>query len=226
MASTKRRASRLSPQKRTADILVAARAVFAERGYNDMVMSEIAERAGVVEGSIYRYFRNKRDLMFRMAEAWFEEMIEDDAATLAAIEGTRNRLRFIIHRHLRSIHQQPDMSRLVFQHLRPEPDYRDTRLFALNRAYTARVSEVVAAGMKAGEIRSGLSPTLVRDVIFGSIEHRTWAFLRNEGDYDVDRLADQVLDLVWRGLEAPREAASTQEILGRIEALLSDRASS
>lgn len=226
MASTKRRASRLSPEKRTADILVAARAVFAERGYNDMVMSEIAERAGVVEGSIYRYFRNKRDLMFRMAEAWFEEMIEDDAATLAAIEGTRNRLRFIIHRHLRSIHQQPDMSRLVFQHLRPEPDYRDTRLFALNRAYTARVSEVVAAGMKAGEIRSGLSPTLVRDVIFGSIEHRTWAFLRNEGDYDVDRLADQVLDLVWRGLEAPREAASTQEILGRIEALLSDRASS
>ncbi|MFC4669273.1 TetR/AcrR family transcriptional regulator [Seohaeicola nanhaiensis] len=226
MASTKRRASRLSPEKRTADILVAARAVFAERGYNDMVMSEIAERAGVVEGSIYRYFRNKRDLMFRMAEAWFEEMIEDDAATLAAIEGTRNRLRFIIHRHLRSIHQQPDMSRLVFQHLRPEPDYRDTRLFALNRAYTARVSEVVAAGMKAGEIRSGLSPTLVRDVIFGSIEHRTWAFLRNEGDYDVDGLADQVLDLVWRGLEAPREAASTQEILGRIEALLSDRAPS
>lgn len=220
MAMIKRRASRLSPEKRTADILVAAREVFAERGYNDTVMSEIAERAGVVEGSIYRYFRNKRDLMFRMAEAWFEEMIADDATTLVAISGTQNRLRFVIHRHLTSIHNQPDMSRLVFQHLRPEPDYRETRLFALNRTYTARVIEVIEAGIAAGEVRPGVSPSLVRDAIFGSIEHRTWAFLRNEGDFDPDTLAEQVLDLVWNGLQTPHEALSNTDILRRIEALL------
>ena len=121
--------ARLSPEQRTADILEAAQAVFAERGFNDAVMSEIAERAGVVEGSIYRYFRNKRDLMFRMAEAWFEDMIEGDETMLGAISGARNRLRFIVHRHLRSIHDYPDLSRLVFQHLRPETDYRDTKLF-------------------------------------------------------------------------------------------------
>lgn len=220
MTATKRRATRLSPEKRTADILIAAREVFAERGFNDTVLSEIAERAGVVEGSIYRYFRNKRDLMFRMAETWFEEMIEDDAALLSAISGTRNRMRFIIHRHLTSIHEQPDMSRLVFQHLRPEPDYRETRLFALNRAYTARVLDVIAEGIKAGDIRSDVSPSLVRDVIFGSIEHRTWAFLRNEGDYDVDTLTDQVLDLVWKGLAAPPETMVQSDLLGRLEKLL------
>lgn len=223
MAMTKRCASRQSPEKRTADILVAAHEVFAERGFNDTVMSEIAERAGVVEGSIYRYFRNKRDLMFRMAEAWFEDMIADDADTLVAISGTRNRLRFVIHRHLMSIHAQPDMSRLVFQHLRPEPDYRETRLFALNRAYTARVIEVIEAGIAAGEVRPGVSPALVRDVIFGSIEHRTWAFLRNEGEFDADRLADQVLDLVWTGLQTPQEVLTQTDILRRIEHLLDSR---
>ncbi len=220
MATTKRRASRKSPEERTADILKAAREVFAERGFNETVMSEIAERAGVVEGSIYRYFRNKRDLMFRMAEAWFEEMIEGDAGTLTAIDGTRNRLRFVIYRHLVSIHSQPDMSRLVFQHLRPEPDYRDTLLFSLNRAYTARVIEVIDAGKKEGDVRPDVPSSLVRDIIFGSIEHRTWAFLRSEGDFDPAILADQVLNLIWSGLELPQPTMSHAEILTRIESLL------
>lgn len=215
--TTKRRASRLSPEERTSGILEAARAVFAERGFSDTVMSEIAERAGVVEGSIYRYFRNKRELMFRMAEDWFEEMIAGDETTLRAVSGVRNQLRFIVHRHLQSIHDHPDLSRLVFQHLRPEPDYRSTRLFALNREYAARVVDVVSEGIATGEIRAGVSPTLVRDIVFGSIEHRTWAFLRDEGDFDVDRLADEVVALVWDGLTATVPEKEVREILGRIE---------
>lgn len=221
--TTKRRASRLSPEERTAGILEAARAVFAERGFSDTVMSEIAERAGVVEGSIYRYFRNKRDLMFRMAENWFEEMIKDDESTLNAISGARNQLRFIVHRHLQSIHSHPDLSRLVFQYLRPEADYRDTKLFTLNREYTARVIDVVKFGMQTGEIRQGISPALVRDVIFGSIEHRTWAFLRYEGDFDVEQLADDVVTLVWDGLAGPSAPTNIGDSLDRIEALLKDR---
>lgn len=220
MSSTRRRARRQSPEKRTSDIIVAAREVFAERGFNDTIMSEIAERAGVVEGSIYRYFRNKRDLMFRMAEAWFEDMIEDDAETLVAISGTRNRLRFVIHRHLTAIHNQPDMSRLVFQHLRPDPEYRTTRLFSLNRDYTARVVDIIKDGIRSGEVRPDIMPTLVRDAIFGSIEHRTWAFLRNEGDFDTSELADQALDLVWNGLQPPPLSPSALDVLTRIETLL------
>ena len=52
--ATRKRASRLPREKREADILAAARAVFRLRGYENASISEIAERAGVVEGSIYR----------------------------------------------------------------------------------------------------------------------------------------------------------------------------
>ncbi|WP_158969983.1 TetR/AcrR family transcriptional regulator [Chachezhania sediminis] len=219
--ASKRRVSRLSPEKRTADILKAAREVFAERGYQDTIMSEIAERAGIVEGSIYRYFRNKRDLMFRMAEDWFEEMILSDETTLQSISGVENRLRFIIHRHLLSIHNEPDLSRLVFQHLRPDPDYRQTKLFDLNRTYTARVTAVIRDGMASGEIRPGVEPTLVRDIVFGSIEHRTWAFLRHEGDFAPEQLADSVVALVWNGLKAPEAEASIASVVDRLESAIS-----
>ncbi|SEO42698.1 DNA-binding transcriptional regulator, AcrR family [Salinihabitans flavidus] len=214
--ATKRRVSRLSPERRRADIMTAAREVFSEKGFNEAVMSEIAERAGVVEGSIYRYFKNKRDLLFCVSESWFEEMISTDEPTLAAVTGTWNRLRFIIHRHLMAIKTHPDLSRLVFQHLRPDPEYRKTKLFALNKAYTNRVVELVREGVENGEIRPDVSPSLVRDMIFGAIEHRTWAYLRNEGGYDPDTLADQLTDLVSFGL---RKKDQTDEIARAVEML-------
>ena len=37
-------------------------------------------------------------------------------------------------------------------------------------------------------------------MIYGCIEHRTWAFLRNEGDFDTDATADGIADMVFGGL--------------------------
>ena len=148
MASSRpRRAkvSRLPAERRIADIMLAARAVFTEKGYNDALISDIAERAGVVEGSIYRFFTNKRDLLVRVVEHWYEEMLARDDEQFAGVRGTWNKIRFIIHHHLMSIRREPALTRLVFQELRPDPDYRKTHLFQLNQTYTHRIIDVVRA---------------------------------------------------------------------------------
>ena len=71
---TRRQVSRLPAERRISDIMLAARVVFTEKGYNDALISDIADRAGVVEGSIYRFFTNKRDLLVRVVEHWYEEI--------------------------------------------------------------------------------------------------------------------------------------------------------
>lgn len=55
-------------QDRRQQILEAAVAVFAERGYQRATVKEIAARAGVAPGTIYLYFRNKRELLLALAE--------------------------------------------------------------------------------------------------------------------------------------------------------------
>ena len=90
-AGTLRRVSRLPAERRILDIMTAARAVFTEKGYNDALISDIAERAGVVEGSIYRFFTNKRDLLVRVVEHWYEDMLADDDEQFASVRGTWNR---------------------------------------------------------------------------------------------------------------------------------------
>ncbi|GGF52571.1 hypothetical protein GCM10007301_10060 [Azorhizobium oxalatiphilum] len=213
---TRRHANRLPAEKRISDILAAARQVFTERGYDDALISEIAERAGVVEGSIYRFFTNKRDLLVKVVEIWYEQMLEEDRAQFAAVKGTWNQIRFVVLQHLYSIRREPGLSRLVFQKLRSEPNYRETRLFQLNQSYTHRIIDIVRAAVASGEFRPDVSAGLVRDLIFGGVEHRTWAFLRNEGDFDPVALADDLANMIYRALAvADRVAPDQAELIAR-----------
>lgn len=217
----RRTVQRMPAEKRVSDIMSAARAVLAEHGAHESFISEVAERAGVVEGSIYRFFSSKRDLIEKVAEHWYEEMLADYSANLDGVHGTRNRLRFIIHHHLSIIKKEPALARMVFQEFRPAKNYRSTRLFALNQTYTQRIVEIVKAAILDGEFRGDFSPALVRDMIFGGIEHHVWAFLRNEGDFDVGRTANAVTDFVCRAL-SDADAGPADRVtaaLSRIEAV-------
>lgn len=229
--SARRQVSRLPPERRIADIMTAAKAVFAEKGYNEALISDIAERAGVVEGSIYRFFTNKRELLVRVVERWYEEMLARDEEQFKGVRGTWNQIRFIVHQHLMSIRREPALSRLALQELRPDPGYRDTRLFQLNQSYVHRVTDVIKAATASGEFRSGVSAGLVRDMIYGCIEHRTWTFLRNEGDFDAEKTADQITDIVYRGLalgQSTKEPvagaiARLEDVTARLEAVARER---
>ena len=201
-----------------ADIMSAARRVVAERGYENALMSEIAEQAGIVEGSLYRYFENKRDLLTKVVDDWFEEVLSTDSG-LASIRGTWNRLRHLTWRALMAIRSQPALSRYMLLEIRRDPDYRHSRSFKLNRRFTAEVSEVFESAMAAGEFRRDVSVSLLRDMVFGCIEHSTWKFLRGEGDFAIDEVADGIATLIVRGMaaEPSRGVDKLDEIAVRLE---------
>lgn len=221
--ATKRQVNRLPPEQRIADIMRAAREVFTEKGYSESLISDIAERAGVVEGTIYRFFENKRDLLQRVAEAWYIEMMEASEPGYGAAQGEWNRIHYVVYSHLQSVQRDPGLARLVFHELRPDPHYRSTRLYALNRQYTRRIPEIVRDGAARGVFRADVSPSLVRDMVYGTMEHRTWAYLRGEGVFDAETTAREITDVVYGGL-LPRPAADAprDEILSRLD-LLTER---
>ncbi len=196
----RRQVYRLPRAQRMADIMLTARAVFCEKGYSDAVLSDIAERAGVVEGTIYRYFTGKRDLLIKVVEHWYEDMLTDYDRQLHGIRGTWNRLRFMIWRHLSVIHNDPAMCRLIFNELRSGPEYRETAVFELNREYTNRTLAIIRDAMDSGEFRAGIPLRIVREMIYGGVEHHTWSYLRGDGDFSPEEVADAITDIIYRGL--------------------------
>jgi hypothetical protein len=105
----------------------------------------------------------------------------------------------------------------VFQELRPDPDYRKTRLFQLNQAYTHRLVDIVKAAMAAGEFKTMVPASLVRDMVYGAVEHRTWSFLRNEGDFNVDETADGITEIIYQGLAKSAAQEPVEQTARRLE---------
>lgn len=209
---------RLPREQRVRDILQAAREVFCERGYADAAVAEIAARAAVVEGTIYKYFESKHDLLLKVLEQWYEELLNEYAADLQGIRGLRERLRYLVWRHLRTIRDDPLLARLMFLEVRTHADYPRSRLFAMNRRYTALLTAVLDDGVAAGELRAGIAVRAVRDMVYGGMEHVSWRYMSGQGSLDIDREADDLLAILWDGIaarNAPADAESTAAALHR-----------
>jgi AcrR family transcriptional regulator len=192
-----------------ADIMKAARIVFCRKGFEAASTAEIASKAGVVEGSLYRYFPSKRDLLIKVVEDFYERMFADYDQQLQGVRGTWNRLRFLVWKHLSVIHEEPEMCRLIMHEMRPWPEYRQSGVFELNQRYTKRTLAVIEEGIALGELRSNLPLRIVRDMIFGCAEHHTWAYLRGEADFSPDEAADAITNLIYQGLAQSGARKST-----------------
>ena len=209
---------RLPRQRRIGDIAEAAQAVFTECGYESASMSAIAERAGVVEGTIYKYFENKRELLSQVLASWYQGMLADQAERLAGIAGTRNRLRYVIWRHLKTIATNPALCRLFFVEVRTASEYHVSPLRQLNREYTRFATQVLLEGIANGELRPDVPLRLARDLIYGAIEHHTWDYVCGRGELSVDSLADSLTDFILSGLGKPAGApAPDARIAERLE---------
>jgi AcrR family transcriptional regulator len=198
-------------EARRREILDAAREVFSTRGFEQASMAEIAAKVGVVEGALYKHFGSKRELLFETTRAFYEPLIAATARELATIHGTRNRLRYVIQRHLQSFVDHPALCRLIMHEIRPYSDYFDSVVRELNRKTTSQVVTILEEARLAGELRADVRPALVRDVIFGGIEHVAWKALAGRGTLDASAVAEELTELVLRGVRADGPSATTQD---------------
>ncbi len=205
--------------------------MFCERGYADSSTAEIAARAGMVEGTLYRYFPSKRQLLLKVVEAFYEDIFADYERELQGMRGTWNRLRFLIWKHLSVLHDEPAMCRLIVHELRPSPEYRRSSVYRLNQRYTERTLAVIREGIASGELAARVPLRIVRDMIFGGAEHHTWAHLRGEGQFAPEAAADALTDLIYHGLARAAGARGAvavsvrrlEQSVARLEALTAPR---
>ncbi|MCB1476973.1 MAG: TetR/AcrR family transcriptional regulator [Rhodobiaceae bacterium] len=213
---------RMPRDQRVAAIMDTARIVLREKGYEQFSTADVAERCGISEGTIYKYFVNRRDLMIQVAEAWYDELTAQERVGNEN-RPIRERLYLAISNHLLFIRREPQLTRFILLDLRADPAFRETRVFALNRQVTGWVLDVVEDGVRTGELRSDFSRKILRNMIFGYLEHQVWAFLRGEGDFSLQECAEEATDLVLRGIGVQSPAAPEQrasDIIGRMETMI------
>lgn len=220
---TQGKAKRPSREARQEAILAAARSEFEQRGYERTKVADIASRIGVVEGTVFHHFGNKRELVLRVMERFYEEATAVQAQGLQGIEGLRNRLHYIIRFHLANMVNNASLCGVILRESRGLDRALTRDIRKLNQAYTEPFRQVLKEGVDSGELRADLNIPRVRDMVYGGIEHALWNLLNDDKPIDIDRAASDLTAVTMQGIAAPQSANQNEEaarLMQQLNALL------
>ncbi len=151
-------------------IIKSLRLLLDEKNFSSITTAEIAKTAGVTEGLIYKYFKDKRDLLYQVLEEHFKKFLSQTEKDLEGVNGALEKLKVFLMSGLQSYANHRVFARIVILEVRNSPDYYESDAYQLVRKYNQIILEIIEEGMKNGEIRDDVEPSYIRHVIFGSIE--------------------------------------------------------
>ncbi|MDR3553270.1 MAG: TetR/AcrR family transcriptional regulator [Syntrophobacteraceae bacterium] len=191
-------------ERRVREILHIAREVFAEKGFEKATTSEMAQRLGVSEATIFTYFGSKRELCMEVIKGWYEGMNKDLEQEVPLITGIRAQLHFVIRKHLKYLLEEgTGLCSLVLSEGRNIDEEFMSLIADLKRQYTAPFMHALAVARDSGQIRSDIPLRLMRDMVYGSMEHILWGRIVTNHAVDIDLVANQLSDVLWSALISP-----------------------
>lgn len=211
-------------EQRVRDIVRVGREVFSERGYERATTTEIAQRLGVSEATVFTYFRGKRELCLRVVTEWYDEIIAAIEAGLPRHKSIRAQLAFIVATHLRLfLVHGTGMCALVLSEGRSKgPSELGDIVQPLQRRYTAPLMDLLARGQASGEIRADVPLRLLRPLVFGPMEHILWEAVATGRRIDIELTAATMSELLWQALRAPSaELAALRAMRSELREVLS-----
>jgi len=190
---------------RTADkhqlILDAAVKVFAEKGFFLSKVSEIAREAGVADGTIYLYFKNKDDLLISIFEEKMREVISRFRDEIDKEEGAGARLACLIRMHLAGFQDYPELAAVFQVELRQSSRFMREYKKAELKQYLDLIGEIVEQGQREGVFRRGVPVGLIKRFIFGTLDEVVSTWVLAEKPYDLEALAEPIVDLLLQGIQ-------------------------
>jgi len=187
-------------EARKEQLLAAAERVFAQKGFNQSTIAEIAREAGVSDATIYEYFPNKEELLFSIPLETTRQGKESLSSHLRFIRGAANKLRAIIYGYLHFFHTHPDYASVALLILKPNRDFLKTEAYGLVREWSRLIIDVVKEGVASGEFRPGTDPYLVRSAVLGTIEHNVISWVLLGRPKDLTKLVDPLTDMLVQGI--------------------------
>jgi AcrR family transcriptional regulator len=202
-----------SPQLETetsARILKAAQRLFARKGYDGTTTRDLAQAAGVAEGTIFRHFPNKKAILIEVAtEGWIE--ILTDLLTELSEMGSYKAVAQVMRRRMLNLHENADLMRVCFLEAQFHPELRDR----IQSEVIAKMTDVAEAffetAMEKGVYRQ-TNPRIVAQVFLGmfAVAGFSYTTLIEPGARPkaMQELAEGLADIFLNGVLNTEESAS------------------
>lgn len=184
-------------------ILRVSARIFAEKGYHQASIRDIAAGTGVSLSGLYYYFRGKEELLFLIQEHCFQTILDRLDSELEGVPDPRSRLEVLIRNHIRFfVANMPEMK--VLSH---EADSltgeRQERVLELKRRYLGRARSILEELAPTPSVDSRTAALL----LFG-LMNWIYTWYRTGRDPGVEELADAVIHIFLEGFLTPADAGA------------------
>lgn len=183
-------------------ILDAALHVFAAKGYHEARISEVARAAGVADGTIYLYFKNKDDLLISLFEHHLEAINRGLRAELETHQGARERLEHSIRYHLRLARDNPTLTQFITIEIRRSAKFMKDYAKDQFHAYLDLFGDALEQGKTEGVFRADTRTGMFKQALFGALDNIcvTWVNNPNRQPEDLDAAAEFLVEQTQRAL--------------------------
>ena len=185
-------------------IIQSAIEVFSKNGFQNSSISEIAQRANVAEGTIYRYFKNKEDLFFSIPIEKTKDFCRELELHLNGIDGALNKIRKFIWYYLYFFKTNPEYSRTLMLEMRVSRNFIKTMTYKSFKNFTNKILEIIKEGQEEGTIRKDVNVYLIRQLLLGILEHIVTRWSLKGEKYDLLKHYNEVSRLVIHGISHPK----------------------
>ncbi|MDO9209347.1 MAG: TetR/AcrR family transcriptional regulator [Deltaproteobacteria bacterium] len=182
-------------------ILKAAIKVFAEKGFYNSRVAEIAKEADVADGTIYLYFKNKDDILISLFEEEFGQIVENTRKELEKEKDPLQKIRRFAIMHLSIVFKQQQLGEVLGVEVRQSSKFMKEYINKPFIEYLNLIRSIVIEGQERGLIRKDLTPGIMKRALFGALDEmaRYWV-LSAKKKHSINEAALQISDVFIRGM--------------------------
>ncbi|MBY0124019.1 TetR/AcrR family transcriptional regulator [Bacillus sp. S/N-304-OC-R1] len=180
-------------------IIDAAVIAIAENGYHQAQVSKIAKQAGVADGTIYLYFKNKEDILISLFQEKMGYFVEKFEEKIAGKETAAEKLLVLVETHFNMLSEDRHLAIVTQLELRQSNKELRHKINEGLKGVLSLVEKILIEGKESGEFSSDLDTRLARQMIFGTMDETVTTWVMNDQKYDLPSLAGPVHQLLLHG---------------------------
>jgi TetR/AcrR family fatty acid metabolism transcriptional regulator len=192
--------NRIGKNHKYHQILEAAVKVFARQGFHQSTVAQIAKEAGVADGTIYLYFKNKDDILVQFFSFRAKQVFESFREEVDRAETSSDKLRNLVRRHLAEFQRDRDGAVVYQVETHQNSRLAEAQIKEMSKMYRDLISEIIEQGQQEGTIRKDLYVGLVKRFIIGAVDEVINTWLHSNGEYDLVSMADPLVELFMKGI--------------------------
>jgi len=182
-------------------ILDAAVQVIAEHGFFNARVSEIASRAGVADGTVYLYFKNKDHILREAIDTAFRNFFDRAKQEIQTVSSARMQLELLARLHLETLAAHRNLAIVMQTEVRQSARFIAEFSHQHLVDYLNLVREVIRLGQEQGLFREDISDRLVAHCMFGALDEMVSSWVFTGRPFDPDKIASAVMNLIFSGIE-------------------------